>query len=47
MFNSMQDMVQNLIDMMGVRDANLRRLGVEEFDADNAPTNSLDQGRKN
>jgi len=31
MFNSMQDMVQNLIDMMGVRDANLRKLGVEEM----------------
>src|SRR5215475_3380075 len=31
LFTGMQDMLQNLIDMMGVRDARLRQLGVEEM----------------
>src|SRR5262245_45233822 len=31
LFNGMQDMLANLIDMMGIRDANLKKLGVEEM----------------
>lgn len=30
-FNQMQDLVKTLIDKMGVRDANLKKLGVEEM----------------
>jgi hypothetical protein len=31
LFNGMQDMLKNIIEMMGIRDQNLRRLGVEEM----------------
>lgn len=31
MFNQMQDLLSQLIEKMGVRDTNLRKLGVEEM----------------
>jgi hypothetical protein len=44
LFNGMQDMLKNLIDMMGVRDTNLRKLGVEEMlkDAKGVSVESVD-----
>lgn len=57
MFGKMQDLLQEILQKLGIRDAHLRKLGVEEmlkdqgvrvesveeFDADNTPTNMMER----